>query len=65
MKLPPNLSIEDVIKAEALDNGIGFCIKCGAQRSGWTEPDVSDYPCDEGCGDFVHGAQEIMLMVIF
>ncbi len=65
MKLPPGLLIEDVIAAEATDNGRGFCMKCGAERDGWTEPDVYDYPCDEGCGNHVHGAQEIMLLVMF
>lgn len=64
-KLPPGLTIEEVIEAEASDNGKGFCMKCGAPRDGWTEPDVDDYPCEEGCGNFVCGAQEIMLMVMF
>jgi len=64
-KLPPGLTLEEVIEAEASDNGKGFCMKCGATRDGWTEPDVDDYPCDEGCGKFVHGAQEILLQVMF
>lgn len=63
-KLPPGLTLNMVIEAEESDNGRGFCMKCGAERDGWTEPDVEDYPCDEGCGNFVHGAQEILLMVI-
>ena len=40
MKLPPGLTLEQVIEAETSDNGRGFCIKCGAERDGWTEPDV-------------------------
>lgn len=64
-KLPSGLSLETVIDAEASDNGRGFCMVCGTERNDWTEPDVDSYPCDEGCGDFVHGAQEILLIVLF
>jgi len=64
MKLPPGLSLVEVMNAVTNNNGEGFCIKCGAPRDGWTEPDVSDYPCDEGCGNFVHGAEEILMMVV-
>lgn len=63
MNLPRGLILQAVMDAEATDQGRGFCMKCGAERDDWTEPDVTNYPCDEGCGDFVMGAQEILLSV--
>jgi hypothetical protein len=42
------------------ENGVGFCIACGAEASG-VEPDARRYAC-EGCGlNFVFGAEELVL----
>ena len=64
LKLPPGLSIETVIAAEIEDRGCGFCMECGEERDGFTEPDACNYPCGYCETDTVFGAQEIMLMVM-
>ena len=52
-------SIEQI--EEAMDQDIGFCIKCGAERE-TCEPDACEYPCDE-CGEnAVYGAEELVIM---
>lgn len=67
MKLPSNLSIDDVMDAverrmTTLDNP-GFCLACGEEADG-CEPDARNYTC-EYCGERrVFGADEILLMVV-
>lgn len=64
MKLPPNLTIEQVMEAaqEQLfgTENIGFCLNCGAESDS-CEPDARKYKCSE-CGEReVYGATEIAL----
>ena len=63
-KLPHPLSIIGVMEAATDDCGAGFCLICGQLRDGFTEPDACNYPCTEGCGDHVFGAQEIIIMFV-
>ena len=54
-------TIQEVLDAVKADEGVGFCIKCGAEAYG-VEPDAHGYECDE-CGRFtVYGAEELLLM---
>lgn len=63
-RLPEGLTIEEVM-AEVEENmfglgNTGFCLSCGADRSG-CEPDARFYECYE-CGDrMVFGAEEVMM----
>ncbi len=44
------------------ESGLGMCSLCGADRDGYTEPDVDSYPCDE-CGEnAVCGIEQLLLM---
>jgi len=46
---------------EAMQEYIGFCVKCGAEKEG-CEPDACKYECDE-CGCLaVYGAEELIIM---
>lgn len=47
------------MEAYAADDGLGFCIACGAEAGG-VEPDAREAPC-EVCGEpAVFGAEELM-----
>lgn len=60
MKLPKNLSEDQVIAAIEADDCLGFCMACGEEASG-VEPDARNYKC-ESCGaNQVFGAEEILL----
>jgi hypothetical protein len=67
-KLPPNLSIIQVMNAVTDDRGAGFCLVCGEERNDFTEPDACNYPCTEKleplCGETVFGAEEILIMFV-
>jgi hypothetical protein len=55
------LTVERIIEAVQLDECIGFCIECGAEKFG-VEPDARGYKC-ESCGEMsVFGAEELLLM---
>ena len=63
--LHPSLTPEILIEAaesqmSGMDNP-GFCIACGAEHYE-CEPDARRYPCDDGCGRTVYGAEELVLM---
>ena len=46
---------------EGMENYLGFCIECGAEKES-CEPDARNYSCDE-CGKYsVYGAEEIIMM---
>ena len=46
---------------EAMEENIGFCTNCGAEKS-CCEPDARRYECDE-CGMLtVYGAEELLFM---
>ena len=61
MKLPTNLSLNQVMEAVEADDNIGFCLSCGEMASG-VEPDAHNYEC-EGCGEYkVYGAEEILVV---
>lgn len=60
MKLPANLTEDQIIQAAEADDCLGFCIACGAEASG-VEPDARKYQC-EACGeDQVYGAEELIV----
>lgn len=62
MRLPKGLSIAEVVQAAEADEGLGFCLHCGAE-SGSVEPDARGYEC-EVCGEAqVFGAEELVLML--
>ena len=47
---------------EAMEqNGVGFCVKCGMEHD-CCEPDARKYPCENGCGNHVYGAEELLMM---
>ncbi len=54
-------TLEQIEAAIQSDNGVGFCIECGAEHSG-VEPDARRYKCDECGGQAVYGAEEIVVM---
>jgi hypothetical protein len=55
------ISIQQIMEAIELDEGIGFCTACGEQAYG-CEPDARNYTC-EACGKKkVFGAEELLLM---
>lgn len=63
MKLPDNLTLDDVADAAGQDDNIGFCLACGEQADG-VEPDARNYEC-ECCGKHqVFGAPEILLLLV-
>lgn len=47
--------------ADAIENGAGFCIACGAWRD-CCEPDATEYECEECGAHEVYGAAEILIM---
>lgn len=58
---PFPLDIDEIIAACEADDGLGFCIACGAEASG-VEPDARNYVC-ENCGEHkVFGAEELVFM---
>lgn len=65
MKLPKNLSIDEVMQAveesySSCENP-GFCLACGERQEG-CEPDAEHYEC-EGCGAMmVFGAEQVILL---
>lgn len=63
MKLPENLTIDEILEAAENDEYVGFCLACGEQAFG-VEPDACKYTC-ECCGeDQVYGAEELILCVL-
>jgi hypothetical protein len=46
---------------QALDNGKGFCLACGATQGG-TEPDARKYTCESCAQPKVYGLEELILM---
>lgn len=46
---------------EAMENYIGFCISCGAERE-LCEPDARNYQCFVCEADEVFGAEELVVM---
>lgn len=67
MKLPENLSYEDVAQAaeESMigTSNPGFCMNCGEYHDS-CEPDMRDGTC-ESCGkQSVYGAEEILLQLV-
>jgi len=67
MKLPDNLTIEQVLEAAEEQmfgmGNAGFCIVCGAERDG-CEPDARNYECFECDEQQVFGASELVLMIV-
>lgn len=52
------------MEAYAADDGLGFCIACGAEAGG-VEPDAREATC-EVCGEpAVFGAEELMFHLAF
>jgi len=65
LKIHESLTTEVLMEAAkrqmfGLDNP-GFCIKCGFEQGG-CEPDARKYPCEDGCGNYVYGAEELFMM---
>jgi hypothetical protein len=64
MKLPSNLSIDEVIaaveRAFTTTDNPGFCLSCGEPTDG-VEPDARGYECDSCGSSTVFGAEEILL----
>jgi hypothetical protein len=61
MKIPQEVLMEALERAEASTDNPGFCLACGEEQEG-CEPDAREYEC-ECCGEAkVYGAQEILLM---
>lgn len=47
---------------ELQDDGIGYCLACGEERDGYTEPDARKYPCTS-CGKHqVYGVHSLLMM---
>ena len=64
-KLPPGRTITEIMHAATDDRGAGFCLVCGDERDGFTEPDAENYPCSEPeCGNHVFGAEQILIMFV-
>lgn len=56
------ISLDRIIEACEADEGLGFCLACGAEAYG-VEPDARKYTC-EACGKpRVYGAEELLIMV--
>ena len=54
-----NFDLEQI--EEAMEDNIGFCIECGAERE-CCEPDASEYRCED-CDELtVYGAEELVIM---
>ena len=61
MKLPSNLTLDDILTAAQDDDNTGFCLSCGEQAYD-VEPDARNYEC-ESCGTKqVFGAEELLIM---
>lgn len=46
---------------EGMEQDLGFCVECGAERE-LCEPDARKYQCPD-CGEFaVYGAEELIVM---
>ena len=59
MTKPLTFDLEDI--EPAIEDNIGFCIACGAERE-CCEPDARNYKCEE-CGEMkVFGAEELIIM---
>lgn len=57
--MPKTFTLEEI--EPAIEQNIGFCIKCGAERD-CCEPDAREYHCEE-CGENkVYGAEELLIM---
>ena len=46
---------------EAMQDYIGFCVECGAERE-CCEPDARKYECEECGARAVYGAEELAIM---
>lgn len=46
---------------EAMEDNIGFCTNCGAERD-CCEPDARKYKCEECGKNCVYGAEELVIM---
>lgn len=46
---------------EAMEEYIGFCIECGAERD-CCEPDARSYECEDCGRNTVYGAEELLVM---
>jgi hypothetical protein len=52
-------SLEEI--QEGMENSLGYCIQCGAERE-CCEPDARRYECEE-CGEHaVYGSEELLVM---
>lgn len=63
----PSITLERVTEAverynSSLDNP-GFCLECGAEQDG-CEPDATDIVCEACDAPRVHGAEEVLLMIV-
>lgn len=67
MKLPNNLTLDDVMQAAEAQmfdlEDTGFCMNCG-EPAYQVEPDARGYTCEFCEEPMVYGAQEILLMVV-
>lgn len=61
MKMPANLSLDQVMEAVEADEHLGFCLSCGEEASG-VEPDARGYKCEACDEPKVYGAEEILVM---
>ena len=61
-KMHNSLDLDRIMEACEMDDNIGFCTACGAERDG-CEPDARKYHCDECGADKVYGAPELLLML--
>jgi hypothetical protein len=57
-------SLRQLERAIVADEGIGFCLACGAEAGG-VEPDARKYPCESCRAPKVYGAEELMIMGIY
>jgi hypothetical protein len=56
------LTCEMICQEAACDEGIGFCLACGAER-GCCEPDAKNYPCEDCGANMVFGAEQCCLLM--
>ena len=60
LRLPYNLTEDEVCDAAAAGSNIGFCVRCG-HRQADVEPDAYQVTCDHCSNDSVYGADEVLL----
>lgn len=59
-KIHPSVTTDRVLSAVQEDDNIGICLLCGKDQRG-CEPDMRNGRCENCGGDYVSGAEEILI----